>query len=142
MPGTEGLSPACFGWILLLAFAVQHLTSLVFTLIDMFSPAAVENYSQMVETSGPDGILFCMVPEYADPSAVDRRDHFPGAAPWISEKDGNPVSGCEFDPGCVFRHLSSEFGAGDLHGASGIPARISGSEIRDIDRTDVPALPL
>lgn len=49
---TEGLSPACFGWILLLAFAVQHLTSLVFTLIDMFSPAAVENYSQMVETSG------------------------------------------------------------------------------------------
>ena len=49
---TEGLSPACFAWILLLAFAVQHLTSLVFTLIDMFSPAAVENYSQMVVTSG------------------------------------------------------------------------------------------
>src|SRR5699024_10328556 len=90
----------------------------------------------------PDGILCCMVPEYADPSAVDRRDHFPGADPSIAEHDGHPGSGCESDPGCVFRHLASEVGAGDLPGASGFPARISGSEIRDIDRTDVPALPL
>lgn len=46
------LSPACFGWILLLAFAVQHLTSLVFAVISMLSPATIDNYSQMVETSG------------------------------------------------------------------------------------------
>ena len=41
----RGLSPAGFGWMLLLAFAVQHLTSLIFTVIDMRSPAVIDSYT-------------------------------------------------------------------------------------------------
>ena len=47
----RGLSPAGFGWMLLLAFAVQHLTSLIFTVIDMLSPAVIDSYTEMIEAS-------------------------------------------------------------------------------------------
>lgn len=49
---TERIHPAAFIWLLILAFAVQHLTSLVFAVIDLFSRDVIENYSNMVQSSG------------------------------------------------------------------------------------------
>ena len=88
------------------------------------------------------GIFFCLVFEYAHPSAAYGRNHFQGDYSRISQKGQHSVYSGKSDPGGIFRDLSSEHRTGRLHGASGIPARISGREIRNADRADVPALPL
>ncbi len=41
-----------FAWIVLLTFALQHVTTLIMTLIHAVAPAAMEEYTQMVEESG------------------------------------------------------------------------------------------
>ena len=44
--------PLSFLWMLLLGFAAQHVTSLLMSLIMMFAPDVMNEYSQMVEISG------------------------------------------------------------------------------------------
>ena len=49
---TRKLSPVCFGWIILLGFAVQHATSLLMAGINIVAPSVMQNYVDMVESSG------------------------------------------------------------------------------------------
>lgn len=49
---TRRLSPACFLWLIPLAFAIQHVTSLLMTLIAAVMPSAMANYEELVDTSG------------------------------------------------------------------------------------------
>lgn len=49
---TRNLSPVCFIWVILLAFAVQHVSSLVMALIQMAAPSAMDEYMEMVAESG------------------------------------------------------------------------------------------
>ena len=49
---TRRLTPASFGWQILLVFSVQHATTLVMLAIAAIAPPAIDNYSQMIESSG------------------------------------------------------------------------------------------
>ena len=49
---TRRLSPVCFGWLILLGFAVQHATSLVMIAINAFMPSAMNEYTEMIDSSG------------------------------------------------------------------------------------------
>ena len=49
---TKKLSPSCFIWLVPLTFAVQHIVCLLMGLIMMLMPSAMENYTDLVETSG------------------------------------------------------------------------------------------
>ena len=49
---TRKLKGADFGWIALLTLAVQHAVSLILTLIGILLPSSMENYTEMIETSG------------------------------------------------------------------------------------------
>ncbi|WP_072525788.1 CPBP family intramembrane glutamic endopeptidase [Clostridium sp. Marseille-P3244] len=49
---TRRLTPASFGWQILLVFSVQHATTLVMRAIAAIAPPAIDNYSQMIESSG------------------------------------------------------------------------------------------
>lgn len=49
---TAKLSPVCFIWLVPLTFAVQHAASLLMGVITLLAPAAMENYTELVETSG------------------------------------------------------------------------------------------
>lgn len=49
---TRKLSPSCFIWLAVLAFAIQHAISLLMALITLLMPTAMENYTELVETSG------------------------------------------------------------------------------------------
>lgn len=48
----RGLSPAFFGWVILLAFAVQHVTSLIMLAINSMMPSAMNEYTEMIDSSG------------------------------------------------------------------------------------------
>lgn len=49
---TKRITPVCFGWIALLAFALEHATSLIVAVVAAVAPQAFENYESMVESSG------------------------------------------------------------------------------------------
>ncbi|HIZ81892.1 MAG TPA: CPBP family intramembrane metalloprotease [Candidatus Mediterraneibacter pullistercoris] len=49
---TKRLTPSCFLWLVPLTFAVQHAISLLMAMVAMLMPSAMENYTEMVETSG------------------------------------------------------------------------------------------
>lgn len=49
---TQRLSPACFGWIVLLGFAVQHVISLLMAAIYAIMPSAMDQYTEMIDSSG------------------------------------------------------------------------------------------
>lgn len=49
---TRRLSPACFGWIVLLGFAVQHVISLLMAVIYAIMPSAMDQYTEMIDSSG------------------------------------------------------------------------------------------
>ena len=49
---TRRLSPACFIWMAVLAFAIQHTLSLLMGLIAVMMPSAMENYAELMESSG------------------------------------------------------------------------------------------
>ena len=49
---TQRLSPACFGWIVLLGFAVQHVISLLMAVIYAIMPSAMDQYTEMIDSSG------------------------------------------------------------------------------------------
>lgn len=49
---TRKLSPSCFIWLTVLAFAIQHAISLLMGLIALLMPSAMEDYTELVETSG------------------------------------------------------------------------------------------
>lgn len=49
---TQRLSPACFGWIVLLGFAVQHVISLLMAVIYAIIPSAMDQYTEMIDSSG------------------------------------------------------------------------------------------
>lgn len=46
------LTPACFGWLILLGFAVQHVTSLIMVAINALMPSVMNEYTDMIESSG------------------------------------------------------------------------------------------
>ena len=49
---TRRLSPACFGWIVLLGFAVQHVISLLMAAIYAIMPSAMDQYTELIDSSG------------------------------------------------------------------------------------------
>lgn len=49
---TRRLSPACFGWIVLLGFAVQHVIFLLMAAIYAIMPSAMDQYTEMIDSSG------------------------------------------------------------------------------------------
>ena len=49
---TRRLSPSCFVWLFILSFAVEHVVSLLMTLINVIAPSAIEEYTELVETAG------------------------------------------------------------------------------------------
>lgn len=49
---TRRLTPACFGWLILLGFAVQHTTSLIMMAINALMPSAMNEYTEMIDSSG------------------------------------------------------------------------------------------
>ena len=49
---TQRLSPARFGWIVLLGFAVQHVISLLMAAIYAIMPSAMDQYTEMIDSSG------------------------------------------------------------------------------------------
>lgn len=49
---TRRLSPICFVWVAVLTFAAQHATSLVMTLVDLLAPSVMNDYMELIETSG------------------------------------------------------------------------------------------
>ena len=49
---TRRLTPACFGWIVLLGFAVQHVISLLMAVIYAIMPSAMDQYTEMIDSSG------------------------------------------------------------------------------------------
>lgn len=49
---TRRLTPACFGWVVLLGFAVQHVISLLMAAIYAFMPSAMDQYTEMIDSSG------------------------------------------------------------------------------------------
>lgn len=49
---TRRLTPACFGWLILLAFAVQHATSLIMVAINALMPSVMNEYTDMIDSSG------------------------------------------------------------------------------------------
>ncbi len=49
---TRKLSPTCFIWMTVLVFAIQHVLSLLMGVIALLLPSAMENYTELVETSG------------------------------------------------------------------------------------------
>lgn len=49
---TRRLTPACFGWVVLLGFAVQHATSLIMMAINAMMPSAMNEYTEMIDSSG------------------------------------------------------------------------------------------
>ena len=49
---TRQLSPICFVWVAVLTFAAQHATSLVMTLVDFLAPSVMNDYMELIETSG------------------------------------------------------------------------------------------
>ena len=49
---TRRLSPACFGWIVLLGFVVQHVISLLMAAIYAIMPSAMDQYTEMIDSSG------------------------------------------------------------------------------------------
>ena len=49
---TKRLSPYCFVWLFVLSFGVEHVISLLMTLINVVAPSAIEEYTELVETSG------------------------------------------------------------------------------------------
>ena len=49
---TRRLSPACFEWIVLLGFAVQHVISLLMAAIYAIMPSAMDQYTEMIDSSG------------------------------------------------------------------------------------------
>ncbi len=49
---TRRLSPSCFIWLVVLAFAIQHAISLLMALISALMPSAMEEYTELVESSG------------------------------------------------------------------------------------------
>lgn len=46
------LSPACFGWVVLLGFAVQHVITLIMAAIYALIPSAMDQYTEMIDSSG------------------------------------------------------------------------------------------
>lgn len=49
---TRRLTPACFGWVVLLGFAVQHVTSLIMVAINALMPSVMNEYTEMIDSSG------------------------------------------------------------------------------------------
>ena len=49
---TRRLTPACFGWVILLGFAVQHVTSLIMVAINALMPSVMNEYTEMIDSSG------------------------------------------------------------------------------------------
>ena len=49
---TRRLCPVCFGWIVLLGFAVQHVISLLMAAIYAIMPSAMDQYTEMIDSSG------------------------------------------------------------------------------------------
>lgn len=49
---TKKLSPSSFVWLFILSFAAEHVISLLMALINVITPSAMEEYSELVETSG------------------------------------------------------------------------------------------
>lgn len=49
---TKRLSPAAFGWLVILAFTVEHVITLLISVIGMLMPSAMQYYNTLVETSG------------------------------------------------------------------------------------------
>ena len=49
---TRRLTPACFGWVVLLGFAVQHVVSLLMAAIYILLPSAMDQYTEMIDSSG------------------------------------------------------------------------------------------
>lgn len=58
---TRRLSPICFGWLILLGFAVQHATALLMAAINMMMPSAMNEYTDMIESSGVSEYSFLWV---------------------------------------------------------------------------------
>lgn len=46
------LSPVCFGWVVLLGFAVQHVITLLMAAIYALIPSAMDQYTEMIDSSG------------------------------------------------------------------------------------------
>lgn len=49
---TRKLTPVCFIWLVPLTVAVQHVTSLIMTFVALLLPSAMDNYMELVESSG------------------------------------------------------------------------------------------
>lgn len=49
---TKRLSASCFGWLVILTFAVQHAVSLLMAIVAVLLPSAMESYTEMVDSSG------------------------------------------------------------------------------------------
>lgn len=49
---TRRLTPACFGWVVLLGFVVQHVTSLIMVAINALMPSVMNEYTEMIDSSG------------------------------------------------------------------------------------------
>lgn len=49
---TRRLSPSCFGWLVILTYAVAHAVSLIMAIVAVMLPTAMENYTEMVDSSG------------------------------------------------------------------------------------------
>ena len=49
---TRRLTPVCFLWVVLLTLAAQHATSLIMAAIDFLAPSVMNDYVELVESSG------------------------------------------------------------------------------------------
>lgn len=49
---TRRITPACFGWLILLGVAVQHVTSLIMVAINALMPSVMNEYTEMIDSSG------------------------------------------------------------------------------------------
>lgn len=49
---TRRLSPICFVWVAVLTLAAQHATSLIITFVDLLAPSVINDYMELIETSG------------------------------------------------------------------------------------------
>ena len=85
---TRRLSPSCFIWLVVLAFAIQHAISLLMALISALMQSAMEEYTELVESSGmtqysPVWVIATLVL----PPLVEETN-FPGADPSVFKRAG------------------------------------------------------
>lgn len=58
---TTRINPVSFLWIVLLALSVQHITSIILSLIGIILPSALESYVELIESSGATDYSFLWI---------------------------------------------------------------------------------